>query len=338
MNLPSRTTPRSFSLLLASSLSFVAVVAACSGSNSGAPGGPDGGTSQQCTTFETCPSYACRCNGAIVNSARCVDNYCLDEAHTCATTCGTEIPNTGGDSGVDATKKDGSSPPPAGAGDPCVPVSVSAITPRVGAISAIAAAHMITPPTPANGSVDVTKTSSGKPSRITYDAAGSADDYTDDFSYTSDGLLSRFTHDAAGSTNDYTEDYSYTSSGRISRFTYDASGSTADYTDDFSYTSAGLLSRFTHDASGSLDDVTDDFSYTSAGLVSRFTRDASGSLDDLTEDFSYTSAGLCSRWTYDASGSANDSSIDVSYDSSGAQTNLTSNGPRATGAVVKACK
>ena len=273
------------------SLALAACVVACSGSSALSGSGPDGGTSgEACTSFETCPSYACSCGGSIVNSRRCVDNTCLDRAQTCASTCGTELPKTdGGDPTIDSSvpQKDGAAPPAvAGAGDPCVPVSVSAVIPRVGTISALAAAHMVTPPTPANGSVNVSKTSAGKPSRITYDAAGSSLDYTDDFSYTSGGLLARFTHDAAGSSDDYTED----------------------------------------------------FSYTSAGLISRFTHDAAGSVNDLTEDFSYTSAGLCSRWTYDGAGSSDDSSLDISYSSSGAQASLTSNGPRATGAVVKACK
>jgi len=325
------------------SLALVAWVVACSGSSALSGAGSDGGTTgEACASFETCPSYACSCGASIVNSRRCVDNTCLDRAHTCASTCGTELPKTdGGDPFIDSSvpQRDGAAPPAvAGAGDPCVPVSVSAVIPRVGTISALAAAHMVTPPTPANGSVNVSKTSSGKPSRITYDAAGSSLDYTDDFSYTAGGLLSHFTHDAAGSSDDYTEDFSYTSAGLISHFVHDAAGSSLDYTEDFSHTSAGLISHFTHDAAGSSDDYTEDFSYTSAGLISHFAHDAAGSVNDLTEDFSYTSAGLCSHWAYDGAGSSDDSSLDISYSSSGGQTSLTSNGPRATGAVVKACK
>jgi len=329
-------------------LSVVTLVVGCSGSSSTSgvtdvtP--PEGATSQQCTTFDTCPSYACSCDSAIVNSRRCVDNYCLDEAHTCASTCGTNPSKVEGGvkpgkTDAQVPKKDGSTVlPAAGAGDPCVPVSTSTIKPRVGAINAIEAGHMLIPATPANGSVNVSKTSAGRPSRITYDAAGTADDYSDDFSYNSAGRLSRFTHDAAGSNNDYSEDYSYTSAGLISHFTYDAAGSLLDYSDDFSYSSNGFLSHYTHDGAGSADDYSDDFSYTSAGLVSHFTHDAAGSGADVSEDFSYTSMGLVSHWTYDASGSTNDSSLDVSYNSSGGVTNLRSNGPRATGAVVKSCK
>jgi hypothetical protein len=232
---------------------------------------------------------------------------------------------------------DGNTNPGLVAADPCNPVSQSTMLPRVSLQTAASLAHQNVPPAPANGTVNVTRTSAGKPSRIAVEAPGTADDYTDDLTYTSAGLLSRFSHDASGTTADFTDDYTYTSAGLISRFSHDASGTAADATDDFTYTSAGRLSRFAHDAAGTPDDITEDFTYSSAGLISRFSHDAAGTAADVTEDFTYSSSGRLSRWTFDTAGSNDDASIDVSYDASSMTDTITTHGARATGAVIRRC-
>src|SRR5688572_27549762 len=134
--------------------------------------------------------------------------------------------------------------PPAAAGDPCVPVSTSGIVPRVGGIAARIEAHQKTPPTPANGSVNVSKASNGKPSYISYDAQGTGSDYTESFSYDSGGRLTYFSHNADGSGNDYTESYSYDSAGLVTYFSHNHDGTGGDWTESFSYDSGGRLTYF----------------------------------------------------------------------------------------------
>src|SRR5215213_359033 len=79
---------RSFATLVAFGL-----VVACSGGTDTVGNGsnatvPEGATSQQCATFEACPSIACECGKSIVNARRCIEGYCLDESHTCSSACG----------------------------------------------------------------------------------------------------------------------------------------------------------------------------------------------------------------------------------------------------------
>ena len=333
--------PPAFRFLLASSVVSLVLVVACTGStttSSSAAPVPEGATTP-CTSVESCPSFACSCSGATINSRLCVDNYCVDQTRTCAATCGTTAPTVdGGPHPVGPSDPDASTMTPAGLGDPCVPVSVSALRVRTGAVTSLIVAHQVTPPTPANGTVNVSKNTQGKPSHITYDADGYLNDYTDDFTYNAAGALTYFKHDADGYVKDYTEDFTYNSAGLITHFKYDGDGYVKDYTDDFTYNSAGLITYFKHDADGYVNDFTEDFTYNSAGLITHFKYDGDGYVNDLTEDFTYNSAGLLTHWKVDAEGSTNDSTIDVTYSSSGAQTNLSSNGPRASGAVIKACK
>ena len=332
-----------FRFLLASSAVSLVLIVACTGStttSSSAAPIPEGATTA-CTSVESCPSYACSCNGATVNSRRCVDGYCSDQTRTCAATCGSPSPTgDGGPVPVDPSRTDASTvtPASAGLGDPCVPVSVSAIRVRTGAIGSLIAAHQMVPPTPANGTVNVSKNTQGKPSHISYDAEGYVNDYTDDFTYNSAGAVTYFKHDADGYVNDYTQDFTYNSAGLVTYFKHDADGYLKDYTDAFTYNSAGLITYFKHDADGYVNDFTESFTYNSAGLVTYFKYDGDGYVNDLTEDFTYNSAGLMTYWKLDADGSVNDSTISVTYSSSGAQTNISSNGPRASGAVIKACK
>ena len=61
-----------------------------------------------------------------------------------------------------------------------------------------------------------------------------------------------------------------------------------------------------------------------------------GSADDVTESFTYDSSGRLTYWSYNADGSTNDATLSVSYTSSGSS--ISTNGTRASGSVVNACK
>jgi len=51
-------------------------------------GQPDGATSVTCSTGADCDYWFCRCaDGAVVNSALCVNSYCMDAANACPPAC-----------------------------------------------------------------------------------------------------------------------------------------------------------------------------------------------------------------------------------------------------------
>jgi hypothetical protein len=298
---------------------------------------PEGATSTMCVKAEDCPNIPCDCASGIVNARHCVDGYCLDTQTTCDDTCGTK---SDGGSGSDGGKSDSSTPkdgstPAAAAGDACVPVSVSAIQSRVGAIAALIAGHQAVPATPANGNVNVSRNTAGQVTYINYDAAGTADDYTDSLSYDSAGHVTYWNHNGSGTT-DVTESFSYNSAGYVTYFNRNADGTANDVTESFSYDSSNHLTYWNRNADGTAGDVTESFSYDSAGLVTYFNRNADGTADDVTESFSYDSMGRVTYWNYNADGSANDATLSISYSSSGQ--NISANGTRAAGATVKSCK
>jgi len=154
-------------------LALVAPLFAACGSESDAL--PDL-TKTQCEEPTDCPNIVCACASGIVNSRYCSNYYCANQTATCAWACedkggtnkdaGTsDARDASADTGVVAT---------AAKGDPCVPVSVSGSVPRVGALAARVLSHEATPPTPANGSVNVSRNTQGKPTYISYDASGSS--------------------------------------------------------------------------------------------------------------------------------------------------------------------
>jgi hypothetical protein len=317
------------------SLTSFGTLAACSVGVAESPSAPTqapeapGGS---CSAPTDCPNVVCSCaNGDVVNARQCIQAACLGPQATCKDVCGggTTTPTNPGMPTMPTTPAAAS-----GNGDPCVPVSSSSIVPRVGAIEAQVASHQSVPSTPSNGSVNASRDSDNRVTYISYDAVGSASDYTDRMSYDSNGKMTYWNHDASGSTADVTERFSYDSDGHVTYWNHDADGSTADVTERFSYDSDGHLTYWNHDANGSIDDVTERFSYDSDGLVTYWNHDADGSTADVTERFSYDSSGRVTYWNYDGNGS-NDATINASY---GSTTTIRSDGARASGATVKACR
>src|SRR6185436_15682671 len=121
--------------------------------------------------------------------------------------------------------------PTAGSADPCAPVSASSVTPHVATLVALLGAHQVAPPSPTNGNVDVQKDAAGNPTRIDFNADGTALDYVDTFQYDASGRITRFDHNADGSANDYTETYQYDANLRMTRFDHNADGSANDVTE-----------------------------------------------------------------------------------------------------------
>lgn len=190
---------------------------------------------------------------------------------------------------------------------------------------------------PSGVSLNRTRSSSGKLTRLTWDANGTADDYTDDFGWDTAGRLYRWTHDADGTSNDFVEDFSYDSGGRLTRWVHDvASGTIQDVTENFSYDSQGRITRSQVDKNSTVQDYTTDVSWNAAGKISRWVYDSDGTTSDYTEDFSYNSRGLISRWTSDRSGTVYDQGADVTYDANDNVTKVATTG--GTGLVtVKNC-
>src|SRR5207237_720239 len=123
----------------------------------------------------------------------------------------------------------GTTPTAKGKGDPCVPVSTSSIVPRTGGVEAYIAAKTAIPGTPANGTVNVSRNSAGKPTRIDFNADGVTNDYVIDISYDSAGRVTHWTYNANGANADASVDVSYDSSGNVSNLTSNgarASGAT----------------------------------------------------------------------------------------------------------------
>jgi hypothetical protein len=340
-----KTLPSSLLGLLAA-FAFVHLAAACSSATDASPDGtktgadgstvPEGATSTTCVKAEECPNIPCSCASGVVNARHCVDGYCLDQATTCDDVCGTSADggaSDGNTSNDGSTKKDGSSV--AAAGDACVPVSVSSIQHRVGDIAALIASHQAVPATPANGTVNVSRNTAGAVTYISYDATGSADDYTDSLSYDGAGHVTYWSHNGSGTT-DVTESFTYDSAGRVTYFSRNADGTTNDVTESFTYDSAGHLTYWSRNADGTTNDVTESFTYDSAGLITYFSRNADGTTNDVTESFTYDSQGRVTYWSINGDGTANDATLSISYGSSG-QT-VSANGTRAAGATVISCK
>jgi hypothetical protein len=272
---------------------------------------PTGATSTSCVKAEDCPNIVCECQGSVINSRHCTDGYCLDEATTCADVCGTTPDRDSGstsDAGKDSAASKDASVSPAASGDACVPVSVSSVEHRVDNIASLIAGHQAVPPTPANGTVNVSRNTAGAVTYVSYDAPGSADDYTDSLSYDSAGHVTYWNHNGSGTT---------------------------DVTESFSYDSKGHVTYFNRNADGTASDLTESFSYDSSGHLTYFNRNADGTIDDVTETFSYDSMGRVTYWSINADGSTNDASLSVSYSSSGQTVNAS--GTRAAGATLVSC-
>ena len=293
-----------------------------------------------CSTFESCPNVACFCVSGVVNARGCNEGRCLDNLATCTEACKGTMVQGGGSSGatdpgtVPSATPGPAAQPAAAPGDPCVPVSVSAIQHRVGAIAAIVAAHQTVPPTPAFGAVYVTRNVAGAITRIAYDSQNAAEDYVDILSYDRAGRVTYWAHDGAGTT-DVNETFDYGLAGQITTYSRNAEGSTGDASERFLYDLRARLIRWSRNAEGNTSDLVETFSYDN-GLIERFDRSVDGPANDVSERFNYDSVGRVTSWTTNGNGGADNASLVVSY--SATSQSVQTSGTRALGATVSLCK
>jgi hypothetical protein len=315
-------------------VTFGLLIAACSAGSTnvvGPTGVPVGATDQTCRAIDDCPNVVCSCERGVVNARRCVDGYCINTEATCRETCAAPPDNRpDGQRDADPTSPTASSPD-----DACIAVSISDFVPRVAALRKRIADHQLVPATPANGKVDVSRTSGNLISSVRYDAAGSDADYTDSYSYDSENRLTYWRRDAGGTAADITESYNYDSNGRVTYLRVDAEGSKQDVSESLTYDAQDHLTYWRRDADGSALDVVESYSYDSQGLLTYWRRDADGTALDVVESFSYDTQGRLTYWRKDADGSNKDVTVSVSYSQSGSSVSTT--GP-AAGVTVTQCR